>query len=807
MAPPKHTRHRPLNIIYLDAPTFALLFSLSQATERGRVRFNIFYRSLHPSNRSFLMQEREAEIAKPNRPTWFSQLSWESGEKMFRELLQSREGTLLMEELISENREYDRDDEDDYRIMVDQNASHKEAGDADTQDAESAMKSLSQVPEAIQTNTQDPSAPKRKLSAEYSTALLLKRQKIHNGIDVPQAQKLLYKWEALGSKIENEKDEQLACPECFEQFFKELKQTSHARDSSLTMIETEFKESFSERVGSLSNRTQSADVEVSDQAFAPFVSPEEITTKSGPAEQNSSPAPYHAQNAIMVDKVTVVKSHNNVSAAVAQPTTEETTVGGPQKDGAVAYTQPTTEEVISATPLSDAPDVEAQDNSSAGNPIDLETHDDVMAAWFTGSSPLSSPASSPRISPLVNASAIQGLTPALQPKNTTNLENPDGAMAAWFTGSSPLSSPETSPRLSSSVNASILPDSTHVLHQSTVLRLPFRTERGKCRFKEVVENLERPGKKSEKPTKKPTKNPVNGRPKNPAEERAEKTATNPAEKSAEKLVKKPVKATKTQRLRGNKRLEEALSDGNTEAQDLTPSKQASFSKNFALPHPDQAQFGLPYENFSTSNIWALLVTAKIFSIRQTLSGKRYTITLAGSQSIAQDFLAKWPTCASFTRAPAKQIDHILRPLDPATGYKKFKRNKLYLKVHHSGVLVPENSGAKNLNLTYELKDFSYKFQNTIWSDGKTPAAADVDKLLALAKSLDKDGDSYITDVFRIFAVDRLSRPSKCPKSQPDDPEWAKVLPQDQTLRAYLEWMSVKEGDIWDPLTGRFEEVG
>lgn len=39
------------------------------------------------------------------------------------------------------------------------------------------------------------------------------------------------------------------------------------------------------------------------------------------------------------------------------------------------------------------------------------------------------------------------------------------------------------------------------------------------------------------------------------------------------------------------------------------------------------------------------------------------------------------------------------------------------------------------------------------------------------------------------------------------PEWKKVLPQDKELRAYLTWMWLKEGYVWDWLTGERTVAG
>ncbi|RAL08222.1 methyl-CpG binding domain-containing protein 4, partial [Aspergillus homomorphus CBS 101889] len=60
--------------------------------------------------------------------------------------------------------------------------------------------------------------------------------------------------------------------------------------------------------------------------------------------------------------------------------------------------------------------------------------------------------------------------------------------------------------------------------------------------------------------------------------------------------------------------------------------------------------------------------------------------------------------------------------------------------------------------------------------------------------------AYSLDSWRIFCRDELRG-----VNQEDGtfvPEWKKVLPKDKELRAYLTWMWLKEGYVWDWLTGK-----
>ncbi|KAF5024375.1 hypothetical protein F66182_3562 [Fusarium sp. NRRL 66182] len=64
---------------------------------------------------------------------------------------------------------------------------------------------------------------------------------------------------------------------------------------------------------------------------------------------------------------------------------------------------------------------------------------------------------------------------------------------------------------------------------------------------------------------------------------------------------------------------------------------------------------------------------------------------------------------------------------------------------------------------------------------------------------------YAIDSFRIFYRDVLRglatdwNGSQTPAGF--EPEWKRVVPRDKELRAYLGWMWLKEGWVWDPETG------
>ena len=89
-----------------------------------------------------------------------------------------------------------------------------------------------------------------------------------------------------------------------------------------------------------------------------------------------------------------------------------------------------------------------------------------------------------------------------------------------------------------------------------------------------------------------------------------------------------------------------------------------------------------------------------------------------------------------------------------------------------------------------------------------------DEVLGDGADVDEDGDldqrvawevahlpgvgAYGMDSWRIFCRDEL----RGVKNEDFEPEWKRVLPLDKELRAYLRWMWLKEGFVWNPVTGK-----
>lgn len=70
--------------------------------------------------------------------------------------------------------------------------------------------------------------------------------------------------------------------------------------------------------------------------------------------------------------------------------------------------------------------------------------------------------------------------------------------------------------------------------------------------------------------------------------------------------------------------------------------------------------------------------------------------------------------------------------------------------------------------------------------------------------------AYALDSWRIFCRDQLRGQAQDRKGEGSvegfEPEWKRVLPKDKELRAYLTWMWLKEGWVWNPVTGVQEKA-
>jgi endonuclease III len=60
--------------------------------------------------------------------------------------------------------------------------------------------------------------------------------------------------------------------------------------------------------------------------------------------------------------------------------------------------------------------------------------------------------------------------------------------------------------------------------------------------------------------------------------------------------------------------------------------------------------------------------------------------------------------------------------------------------------------------------------------------------------------AYSVDSWRMFCRDTLLE--KDPEGDDSEPEWKRVLPTDKELRAWMTWMWLKEGWVWDKETGK-----
>jgi hypothetical protein len=158
----------------------------------------------------------------------------------------------------------------------------------------------------------------------------------------------------------------------------------------------------------------------------------------------------------------------------------------------------------------------------------------------------------------------------------------------------------------------------------------------------------------------------------------------------------------------------------------------------------------------------------------------------------------WPTPTDLASAPYDEVLHLLMPLGFQT-----KRTEILLSLAQSFVNDPPVKGRRYRTLNYPIagagKDIT---RDEILTDNDPRIGAwEIAHL--------KGVGAYAWDSWRIFCRDNLrglassfnGQDAKVPGSEVFEPEWKRVQPSDKELRAFLRWMWLREGILWNPVTG------
>lgn len=166
----------------------------------------------------------------------------------------------------------------------------------------------------------------------------------------------------------------------------------------------------------------------------------------------------------------------------------------------------------------------------------------------------------------------------------------------------------------------------------------------------------------------------------------------------------------------------------------------------------------------------------------------------GKQAIPIYHLLKnrYPTPESFVAADMQEIVSLITCL----GFQNQRANtcKLYASIW---LQDPPSKNKRYAVRDYPLRGSGRDIKKgEILTDSDTRDAWEIGHMTS---------GPYALDAWRIFCRDKLRRVADgwngegaCEGFQP---EWMRVIPQDKELRAFLQWMWLKEGFLWNPQTG------
>ena len=201
-----------------------------------------------------------------------------------------------------------------------------------------------------------------------------------------------------------------------------------------------------------------------------------------------------------------------------------------------------------------------------------------------------------------------------------------------------------------------------------------------------------------------------------------------------------------------------------------------------IPPITAPKFGLIQESLST-NLYALLVATVLWNRTR------------GSQArpVFNKLIAKYPTPNDLAEASFTDLADLIRPIGLYNS-----RAARFIAFAKTWVEHPPCKTKRYRKLHYPIK-----------GDG-----LDVGKDEVLDEEDDRPGwevahlpslGPYAIDSYRIFHRDMLrglATDWNGDQAKPGfEPEWKRVVPLDKELRAFLRWMWLKQGWIWDPETG------
>jgi endonuclease III len=204
-----------------------------------------------------------------------------------------------------------------------------------------------------------------------------------------------------------------------------------------------------------------------------------------------------------------------------------------------------------------------------------------------------------------------------------------------------------------------------------------------------------------------------------------------------------------------------------------------------LPFPPLStpKFGLMQERFADDPFRLLIATIFLNRTR-------------GEQAMPVFFqlMKQYPTVADLAAADVQDVVEIIRRL----GFQNQRARKC-IEMAKAWLKAAPAKGKRYRKLNYPLKGDGRDIEmDATVEDEDTRVAWEIAYLPGLGP--------YSHDSWRIFCRDELRGLSESWKGEGAadgfEPEWKRVLPTDKELRAYLTWMWLKEGWVWNKETGQ-----
>lgn len=260
-------------------------------------------------------------------------------------------------------------------------------------------------------------------------------------------------------------------------------------------------------------------------------------------------------------------------------------------------------------------------------------------------------------------------------------------------------------------------------------------------------------------------------------------------------------------------LESLPSEDPTESPSKSPRKRTSLPSKSPYfpstpkikPKPRKPQSCLPFPPISSPTFGLIQETLAHNPFRLLLA----TIFLNRTKGVAAipvfyALLDKYPSIEAFANAKQEDIVEQIRCL----GFQNQRAKKCIGIV--KAWLDPQTTPVKGKR--YRKFDYPSKGDGRDIKKSDEPVS-DEDKRKAFEVAHLPGVGAYAIDSWRIFCRDELRALATDWKgksaiatvdSNSDsefEPEWKRVQPQDKELRAYLTWMWLKEGLVWEPVTG------